>query len=247
MHRHLPVETLADTADLLARHQYGKKHTSELSRYFNGQRVPPWTFVRWLYRLARTMVGAEVITVGEDELRRLHNQAESTLCRVCPQLRSERAELRQERDNLRAEVDRLRDQEAGSLALKEAEPRQAAPLPVPAAQGDRQRSAHEVLVALEFTDRAEQLADEGDLVSVAGLFQQVSEVLSPVESAAALVLLRQRQQDHLAENLIQIYARDQPDGAVIQAALALHDYGYPGDAGMVLRVATSARAGTDAS
>ncbi|MGO4755939.1 hypothetical protein AB4212_46340, partial [Streptomyces sp. 2MCAF27] len=64
-----------------------------------------------------------------------------------------------------------------------------------------------------------------------------SEVLTPLESAASLVLLRKQHRDRLADTLITIYGRDHPKRDVIRAALQLHEYGMADDAGAMLRAA----------
>jgi hypothetical protein len=51
------------------------------------------------------------------------------------------------------------------------------------------------------------------------------------------VMLRQQRQDHLADNLIHIYGRDQEDRDVMHVAMELHDQGAISDAGAVLRAA----------
>ncbi|MEV6973395.1 hypothetical protein [Kitasatospora sp. NPDC093806] len=242
LYQRLPEMTLERAAALFADRGYGRTTAGELSRYLNGKRVPPWSFVSLLQDLA-----AELATPSDGlskvELRKLHGDAERSrgaegaLCQACPS-------LLQERDHLRAEVERLEGLQAGSeeneevpVAAETATGSEFSPLPVAQGEGDRQRSANEVAAARELADRAAQLDGDGDLVAVAALLQEVSEVLSPLESAAALVLLRQRQKDQLAENLIQIYVRGQADRDVIKVALELHEYGHPHDAGMVLRAA----------
>ncbi|MFF7992403.1 hypothetical protein ACFZDG_21740 [Kitasatospora xanthocidica] len=233
----LRLPSLEQAVILLAERDYGKKDSSELSRYFNGRRLPPRAFAVLLHDLATEacqLAGAPPPRISRSELLQLHSDAEPTLCKSCPG-------LRRERDGLWAEVEWLRElkspPQAGLEAAKAVTGTAATQLPVPSMEGDRQLKADTVVAARELADRAEALNGEGDLVGVAALFQEVSEVLSPVESAAALVLLRQRQQDQLAENLIRIYVRDQLDRDVMKAALELHEYGYPDDAGAVLRAA----------
>jgi hypothetical protein len=51
------------------------------------------------------------------------------------------------------------------------------------------------------------------------------------------LLLRQRQHDELADNLIHVYGRDQGDQDVLRVVLALHQQGAFDDAGAILHAA----------
>ncbi|MFJ9421575.1 hypothetical protein [Streptomyces sp. NPDC101249] len=112
------------------------------------------------------------------------------------------------------------------------------PLPVPRQRGDRQRSEKERLAARQLADHATELDLAGnDGIALTILRQATTEVLSPAETALVVVELRQRRRDHLAEDLIHVYGRDQGDRDVMTVAMELHAEGAVDDAGAVLQAA----------
>ncbi|MFE5580154.1 hypothetical protein [Kitasatospora sp. NPDC056531] len=258
----LGTSTLAEATELLASHGY-KKHASEISRYLNGVHVPPRGFVERLYDVAAERASNTRFRLAKQELLALHASAESTLCKACPKvgrenddLRSAMAGLKQtngelleridflqlkgdqhqaENLELRDRVEQLDEERAGLEAALAATRDRSAPLPVPSLAGDRQRSASDVLAAQQLVRQAEEVHRLGEDSAVLSLLGEASQVLTPLESAAALVLLRQQRRNQLAETLLGIYGRDQPEKHVIRAALELHDYGMAADAGALLR------------
>ncbi|GHF25095.1 hypothetical protein GCM10010359_28860 [Streptomyces morookaense] len=230
LYGHMDAPTLASAAQQLAEKGYSKD-PSEISRYLNGWRLPPANFVLRLYEVAVDQAGVAAVGLTEEELLKVHSDAEPTLCRTCPQLR------RKNRD-LRGKIRELRDQKAGleaALASAESQPKI---LPVHPSGGDRQDFTRDVAAAIHIANRMGDLHQQGDRAAALALLRDTTEVLTPAESAAALVLLRQQEQEQLADTLIHIYGRDQSHANVIRMALALHEYGLPGDAGAILRSAT---------
>ncbi|MEU6303043.1 hypothetical protein ACWHLZ_09835 [Streptomyces chartreusis] len=64
-----------------------------------------------------------------------------------------------------------------------------------------------------------------------------TELLNPLETALVMVELREQERDHLADDLIHVYGRDQDDRDVMAVALELHKEGAVHDAGAILRAA----------
>ncbi|MEV5142393.1 hypothetical protein AB0K71_30130 [Streptomyces syringium] len=229
LYGHLNEPTLERAAQRLENCGY-KKDPSEISRYLNGRRVPPANFVRVLHKAAVEQAGLSAVGMTRDQLLSVHAGAEPTLCRSCP-------ELRRRNRTLQGELKGLLDAKAGlETALAGAEER-LAHLPVPLPNADRQVWAKEVAAARQVAKRAEELHLQGEHEGALALLRETSEVLTPIESAATLVLLHQREQSQLAETLIQIYGRDQPRKAVMRVALELHDCGMTDAAGAILRAA----------
>ncbi|MEV1067329.1 hypothetical protein [Streptomyces sp. NPDC050263] len=113
-----------------------------------------------------------------------------------------------------------------------------APLPVPLRKGDRQRSAKERAVARQLAAQAGELDGAGKEDSALILLRHgTTELLNPSETALVMVELRQQERDHLADDLIHVYGRDQGDRDVMQVALELHAEGAVDDAGAILRAA----------
>ncbi|MEU1817910.1 hypothetical protein ABZ543_22315 [Streptomyces roseifaciens] len=191
----------------------------------------------------------EKIRALEEEIRALEEKARA-LEGECEQARSEYAQARSEIVDLRLQLSRLslmarRTQSgAGSHADRAsawAASGLAGHLPVPRDSGDRQRSAADVAAARQLVQRASELLAE-DTSSALALLQGTTEVLTPLEGAASLVLLR-RGHHQLADAFIRIYGRAQPDRTIMSVALQLHEYGMPDDASAILRAAMGRSAG----
>ncbi|MGW0597572.1 helix-turn-helix domain-containing protein [Streptomyces sp. NPDC002776] len=146
--------------------------------------------------------------------------------------------LRGEVATLRAAVLELETVEAGLQARLAMAKASRTPLPVHRHRRDRQRSTKEVIAARQLAAQAEALDTAGKQDSALTLLRQGAvEVLSPAETAFVIVELRQHKRDHLADNLIHVYGRDQTDRHVLAVALVLHDEGAVEDAGAVLHAA----------
>ncbi|MEU3089003.1 hypothetical protein ACWCQ0_24565 [Streptomyces massasporeus] len=169
-------------------------------------------------------------------------------------LRKEAAALKHEARTLKAEVQTLKAREG--LTLKATARRairagqrsrlaraDAALLPVPPPRGDRQQSSPEKRAALAVARQAEALQNGGRQDGALALLRHSVEVLSPAETAALVCILREDQLDELADTLIHIYGRDNPDPHVMRAAAQLHQHGALGDAAALLRAALSSRQG----
>ncbi|MBB4893846.1 hypothetical protein FHS39_002880 [Streptomyces olivoverticillatus] len=230
LYGHMDMPSLRRAAQHLATKGY-TKDPSELSRYFNGERLPPEGFVQRLYETAVEEAGVAAVGLTWEQVQEAHAGAEPSLCQTCPK-------LRRENRTLKGRLKKLRADKAGlESALAAAKERQAF-LPVPSPTGDRQERARDVAAACQIIHRVEELQTRGEEGAAFDWVRETAELLTPAESAATLVLLRQQQEEQLAEALIQICGRDHPGDKVIRVALELHDYGLSEDAGAVLRAAT---------
>ncbi|HCT76131.1 MAG TPA: hypothetical protein DGG94_09570 [Micromonosporaceae bacterium] len=225
----LGLSSLKQAESLLASGVH-KIDSGQISRYLNAKRLPPKDFVDRLCDLAFAQVGPERIQARRQYVLDLYSKATDAQ-------RKTRSQLHFEIGEMQDSCDRLRRYIAGLEARLAAGAANAAPLPVPAANGDRQRKANEVALARQLADKAATLRDQGEEDAALSLLRETSDVLSPLECAATLVLLRQQHEAELAETLIQIYGRDQTKHRVILAALELHEFGLPDDVGAMLRSA----------
>ncbi|MFF7556707.1 helix-turn-helix domain-containing protein [Streptomyces olivaceus] len=236
---------------------------SHLSKALSGRSMPSVSMIEALYDEAcRHASGEHTVGITPDELRFRHKLAEEERQQLrrertvghdalreqlraaefeCAALRQEIEELaplREEITGLRAAIKDLKTTRAGlqsPLALRSAAP---SPPPVPRRRGDRRRMRRDVSAVRTLAAQAGDLDAGGRAGSALRLLQRSSkEVLSPLETAGLLLLLRQRAQDELADNLIHVYGRDQGDRDVLHAALALHEQGSPDDAGAMLQAA----------
>lgn len=240
---------------------------SSLSRFLSGQTVPGPEFIEVLYKQACSDAGEDAVGYTPDDLTYLRARAvsERRRCSTCLELSrkidsltqqlssgcpacaerqtdaAELASLRQEVAALQAAATAQDPAKAGSQT-GQAETGQATgnartPLPVPHRRGDRQRSHKDAAAARQVAAHAEQLDRGGRQDAALTLLRQSMEVLSPAETALILLTLRRQQQDHLADNLIHVYGRDQADRDIMRVALELHELGSSEDAGAVLRAA----------
>ncbi|WP_282695557.1 hypothetical protein [Streptomyces sp. CC208A] len=236
----LAVKNLAEAAELLESRGW-KKDPSEISRYRNGRRKPPLGFLEQLHGLAteRTELGAVWPTLAE--LKELHAAAEATLCRNCHEVRQENQLLREENSRLLAHtVLGPRPEPLGSSGSILAGSIPSTALPVPRTPGDRQSSARDVAAARQLATSASRLHGNGQTGHAVALLQDVARALTPLESAASIVLLRDEQND-LAETAIGIHSRSRADKDIMQIAVELHSFGLPEEADALLR-ATIAQA-----
>ncbi|WP_431772229.1 hypothetical protein [Streptomyces cucumeris] len=236
LYQHLGV-TLKDVARALVPCGY-KKDVSELSRYRSGQRVPHRGFVIALHQTVVERAGGEdAVGISLDDVLEVYVAAEQRPCQVCPDLHHRIHRLRSRHRQLMRANRRLLESRAGLQAELADARKGTAPLPVPPEQGDRQQRAYDVAAATQMIAMAARF-DGGDSSEAAvAMLRESAEVLTPLESAASLALLRQEHQDQLADTLIQIYGRDRPENQVIRAALELYEYGMADDAGAMLRAA----------
>ncbi|WP_146608193.1 hypothetical protein [Streptomyces sp. NTH33] len=186
--------------------------------------------------------------------RRIDSLAQqlSAPCSACAVLQQEQVAYQQERKEnaarmaalrkevaaMRAAIQKLEAVEAGLQARLAMAQASRAPLPVPLRKGDRQRSEKERVVARQLAAQAAELDAAGKEDSALTLLRQgTTELLSPSETALVMVELRQQERDHLADNLIHVYGRDQGDRHVMTVALELHAEGAVDDAGAILHAA----------
>ncbi|MEU5925402.1 hypothetical protein [Streptomyces antimycoticus] len=228
---------LKEVAEALAPRGY-KKNVSDLSRYWSGQRVPQQGFVIALHQTAAERAGGEgKLGISRDDVLEVYAAAEQRPCQVCPDLHHRIRRLRSRHRRLMRANRHLLESRAGLEAELADARKETAPLPVPPSRGDRQQSAYDVAAATQIAAMAERFDSQERPGNVVAMLRQAAEVLTPLESAASLAVLRQEHRDQVADTLIQIYGRDQPEKQVIQAALELHEYGMPADAGAMLRAA----------
>ncbi|MEU9116918.1 hypothetical protein AB0D04_35490 [Streptomyces sp. NPDC048483] len=128
---------------------------------------------------------------------------------------------------------------AGSHDYSSAPRRQGAPLPVPRYRQDRQDEWKDLQAAQAVAEHVKALASEQKHHEVAAALQNAQAVLSPVETAAVVVVLRSAEVNGVAETLLKGYARDLPAHAVMGFARSLLQHGLPADAEAVLHTATS--------
>ncbi|MFE1589993.1 helix-turn-helix domain-containing protein [Streptomyces sp. NPDC058737] len=240
-------------------------HCSEsaLSKALSGRSVPSVPVIDALHREAcRNALGERTVGITPDDLSLLRKlaveerqllrrrqaagsdvlldqlRAAESKCAILQQEIEELAPLRDEIAGLRAALKDLGDTRAG-LQRRVTPPRgPTSPPPVPHRRGDRRRMRRDVSAVRALATQAGELDAEGRAGVALRLLQRSSkEVLSPVETAGLLLLLRQQQQDELADNLIHVYGRDQGDRDVLHVALTLHEQGSPGDAGAILQAA----------
>ncbi|MEU2622127.1 hypothetical protein ABZ642_29055 [Streptomyces sp. NPDC007157] len=170
-------------------------------------------------------------------------------CAVRQQAQDERAAelaaLRGDVAALRAAVQEMETVEAGLQARLAMAKASRTPLPVPRQQRDRQRSEKEVAVARQLTTQAKDLDGAGKPDSALTLLRQsTTELLTPVETALVLLELRQEERDHLADDLIHVYGRDQKNlRHAMAVSVALNEEGAFDDAGAILRAVLKRSAG----
>ncbi|MDH6226809.1 hypothetical protein [Streptomyces sp. MJP52] len=224
-------------SSVLQREMAERLYTSEtsLSRYLSGGNVPPADFVKRLYAACEN-AGYNPGEGGSLEyVQALRTRAETERrCAHCLQFSREIEQLQDELVAARREAGTRN--KAGWLSRSRAGETQTQ-LPVPRGRGDRQLSQNDVAAARALAERSEVLVRSGNSDQAHMILRQSASVLSPLEAASVLVLLRNRQQDELAENLIHVYGRDQSHEAIMRASLALHEEGAADDAGALLRAA----------
>ncbi|MGW1009759.1 hypothetical protein ACWD4X_06870 [Streptomyces termitum] len=234
LYGHLRVKTLAEAAQLLDASGW-KKDPSEISRYRNGRRKPPFSFIERMHELAARRAAPGAALPSLSELRKLHTDAEATLCRNCEVSRQENDRLREENSRLLSRQAPEPRAKADSIPAKSGPP---VTLPVPPAAGDRQRDARDVAAAHQLADSALDLHTSGRTGYAVSLLQDSASSLTPLESAAAIALLRGTQDD-LAETVIGIHSRSRTSRDVMQIAVELHSFGLPQDAHALLQAALS--------
>ncbi|MFF0017090.1 hypothetical protein [Streptomyces sp. NPDC005374] len=214
---------------------------SSLSRFLQGRYVPDLSVVNALYAAACADAGSpDRVGVTRGELNEVHARAEAERrCRRCASLSKDTELARAEADALRRQLKEAKNTKAG-LQARLITLSRPTPLPVPRRRRDRQRMTRDTGAARQVAQRVRDLQNlgaHGEELALTLLRQTTTEVLSPVETAFTLASLRAEEQHQLADNLIHIYGRDQPDQDVMNIALALHELGLAADAGAILRSA----------
>ncbi|MFE2061615.1 hypothetical protein ACFXDH_04315 [Streptomyces sp. NPDC059467] len=155
------------------------------------------------------------------------------------------AALRSEVATLRTAVQEMETVEAGLRARLAMAKASRAPLPVPHQLRDRQRSKKEVAVAQQLATQAKDLDGAGKPDSALTLLRQsTTELLTPAETALVLLELRQDQRDHLADDLIHVYGRDQRNlRHAMAVSMELNEEGAFDDAGAILQAVLRRSAG----
>jgi hypothetical protein len=226
--------TYKTISDWLSRAGFAGMHPSSLTRYRSGENLPPKGFLSALHQVACQQVGPEFVGITKGAL--LENW------RVAKDVRKEVKSLRAEVASLRERIEGLEGQ-AGLLAGLVATA-QETPLPVPTADGDRQRTSYgnglpRDPAVVRFVSRATELLSEGMHEDVLGVLREAPRLLSPGQNADCVVLFRQGKLDTLADTLIRAFGRDQSDKDVIRLAASLVGTGMIEDAGTLLRLTSA--------
>lgn len=236
LYRHMGARNLNEAARMIAAKGYAKD-PSEISRYLNGDRLPSEGFITCFFKAAAAAGGGRP-PVAQEDLVGLHADAEPfRRCRNC-------ADLGRANDRLHEENTRLLRNLAGLERRLAHARRQATLLPVPLPRGDRQQRASDIAAALNVSQAAAAMGSRTGQSAALALLHEATEVLSPAERAASVVLMRERSQNEYADTLILICGRNQPESDVMRVALDLYEHGLPDDAGAVLRAAVGQHAGT---
>ncbi|MGC4980949.1 hypothetical protein ACLQ18_09950 [Streptomyces sp. DT193] len=233
---------------------------SSLSRFLSGDTVPGLQLVESFYKQACADAGNRtLVSVSLEKLKDLHAavlaerskdcghateiealsrqlKEANDECETLRQGVAELAGLRRDVAEQKAVIAKLKAARAG-LRGRLAVQATSAPLPVPRRRGDRQRMRNDTSAARRLAEQAGELGRNGRPDVALTLLRQTTEALSPREMATLLLLLRQQQDDKLADNVIHIYGRDQNDQDVLHVTLALHEHGATEDAGAMLRAA----------
>ncbi|MDW6060900.1 hypothetical protein SAZ11_26380 [Streptomyces sp. FXJ1.4098] len=235
--QHLGTATLKEAAELITSHGY-PTDKSRLSRYRSGKNRPPEGFLVALHAVAVEHAGGEAaVGISKYDALEVLAAAETKACAVCPTLYRRIRRVRNRNRRLLHDNRRLFRAKAGLEAELADVRKDMAPLPVPPQRGDRQRLEHDVAAARQLAVMTAELDETAEPDVALAVLRQTSEVLTPLESAASVALLRGEHRHELADTLITMYGRDHPDKEVIRAALQLHEYGMVDDAGTMLRAA----------
>jgi hypothetical protein len=176
-----------------------------------------------------SLARATNLTCPSCDARQQHRQAEDA---------AQVTALKNQVAALRATVREMRTTEAGLQARLAAAQAARTLLPVPHQTRDRQQSKKEEAVAQQLARQARELDSTGKPnLALTLLRQGTTELLTPTETAHVMVELRRHERNHLADNLIHVYGRDQGDRHVMAVALELHEEGAVEDAGAILRAA----------
>ncbi|MFI1854914.1 hypothetical protein [Streptomyces sp. NPDC020480] len=235
--QHLGTATLKEAAELMTSHGY-PTDKSRLSRYRSGKNRPPEEFLVALHAVAVERAGGEgAVGFSVYDVLEVRAAAETKPCNVCPTLYGRIRRIRNRNRRLLRDNRHLFWAKAG-LEEELADVRKnTTPLPVPPQRGDRQRAARDVAAARQLAAMTADLDEATSPDAAVAVLRQTAEVLTPLESAASVALLRGEHRDELADTLITMYGRDHPEKDVIRAALKLHEYGMTDDAGTMLRAA----------
>ncbi|MES4906183.1 MULTISPECIES: hypothetical protein [unclassified Streptomyces] len=234
---HLGAATLQEAAELITAHGY-PTDKSRLSRYRSGRNRPQEGFLVALHGIAVDRAGGEdTVGISEHDALEVLAAAETKACNVCPTLYRRIRRVRNRNRRLLRDNRRLFRAKAGLEEELADFRKNMASLPVPPQRGDRQRTAHDVAAAQQLAAMTADLDETTEPDTAVAVLRQTAEVLTPLESAASVALLRGEHRHELADTLITMYGRDHPDKDVIRAALELHGYGMVDDAGAMLRAA----------
>ncbi|MER6143732.1 hypothetical protein ABT174_27420 [Streptomyces sparsogenes] len=234
---HLGATTLQEAAELITERGY-PTHKSRLSRYRSGRNRPPEGFLVTLHAVAVERAGGEeAIGISKHDALEVLAAAETKACAVCPTLYRRIRHVRKRNRRLLRDNRRLLEARAGLEGELADLRKNMTPLPVPPQRGDRQRIAQDVAAARQFAVMTAKVDETTEPEVALAVLRQTAEVLTPLESAASVALLREEGRHELADTLITLYGRDHPHKEVILAALQLHEYGMAYDAGAMLRAA----------
>lgn len=226
--------SLSSLAELLLKQHRYATNKGSLSKYFNGKVVPDAHFGRHLYTRAVAAAGSPAaVGLTLRDVEKAHAEAEPTsrICKECPGLRRRNASLRKENEL-------MHEREAGLVQELTKVQRRAVHPPVPVSAGDRRRSQNDITGAKRIAKIAAELRYQGKPDEALALLADTAGSLTPLESAASIVILRGQHEKELADAMLCIYGRERPEQEIIQAAVKLHDSGMASDAAAMLRAAT---------
>jgi hypothetical protein len=198
-----------------------------ISKYLRLKEVPPAGFIKALHQLASSDAGPGNSLRAVGELLELRAGDCSCSCPKHPASAN--------RSTIAAPVN-LSAMPSLDVTLSSQKP---AHLPVPHMTGDRQRIDSVYPAAANIAEVSAQLLADGKHEAALAVLNEVPERLGPTESAACLVLLRRQHQPHLADTLMRLYIREQPDKDVMRFAAELHAHGQMDDVGTTLWAAVS--------
>ncbi|MGY5127864.1 hypothetical protein [Streptomyces nigrescens] len=235
------------------------KHISKssVSRFFSGQKMPPTWFLSWLHDKSRHGGGGSgpgAVTL-ENLFAMRHRAKNPTSCKGCNerihQLSRLEADLFTARNQklgadlrlaeYRDTLVRLKSEAGGHERSADSGP--TAHLPVPPPRRDRQGKKNIPDSSLNLADRLAELTSGQQHDNVRQLLHDAPTVLTPVESATAVALLRGREVHGPAQDLIQVYSQGRSSDEALRFVKGLLDRNLVADARAALHLATNPPAG----
>ncbi len=219
-------QTLVVIVDRLKRGYGYSMGGSTLSKVLSGDIFPEYRLVSALRDLACEDAGADAVGITAEELESLYWKAKDARCPACAgHVRRVRELEKQAKSCHKFHIDVRFPLSASATPAQ---------LPVPLFEGDRQRS--ELAAAVdELTEKAAGALADGRQEDALALIAEIPERLDAPAVATCVTAFRGREEHSLAETLLQLYGREQPERQVIRLALQLQESGRISDAGAAMR------------